>query len=356
MLNTLSDPYLKFAFGVGISAMGLTALLVLVIVSLRLSLRRSAQRETAFIAVWRPVLLEVVSDGTPRIPDALHGRDLLYFLKLWNYLQESLRGPAGDRLNALARQLHCDEAVRTLLRKGDRAERLLALLTLGHLREASAWDELAQQATGTDSLASLHAARALIKIDPLRGTELLLPLILRRRDWDAAQIANFLGEANQAFWLHLSKNILTIDTQHWPRALQLADALHLQLPFPSMQYILTHAPSVDTLVAALHMASGPTLLPAARGFLHHPDWRVRVESARFLGQFGDAEDLAPLQSLLQDAQWWVRYRAAQALADMPFYGTQKLSQLRSQATEAPVRDMLDHVLAEHGAGAAPEGV
>lgn len=338
------------------SAMGLTALLVLAIVGLRLSQRRSEQRENAFIAVWRPVLLEVVSEGTPHIPGALHGRDFLYFLKLWNYLQESLRSPASDRLNALARQLHCDEAVRTLLRKGHRAERLLALLTLGHLREASAWNELVEQTTGTDSVASIHAARTLIRIDPLRGTELLLPLILTRRDWDVTQIANFLGEANQAFWLHLSKNILAIDKQHWTRALQLADALHLQLPLASMQYILTHAPSADTLVAALHMAAGPALLPAARGFLHHPDWRVRVEAARFLGHFGDTEDLVPLQSLLQDTQWWVRYRAAQALAAMPFFGTGKLTQLRSQTTDAPVRDMLDHVLAEQGAGAAPAAV
>lgn len=355
MLNTLSDPYLKFALGVGVSALGLTLLLVLVIVGLRLSLRRSMRREAAFVAIWRPILLEVISGGTPKLPAALRSGDQLYFLKIWNYLHESLKGPASDRLNTLARQLNCDKTARKLLKKGHRAERLLALLTLGHLRDLASWDELAQQATQSDRLASIHAARALIYIDPLKGTELMLPLMLTRQDWDITQIASFLGGANQAFWLHLSKNILQIDKRQWTRALLLADALRLELPLPSMEFILTHYQSVDTLVAALHMASSLSLLPAARSFMNHPDWRVRVEAARFMGQFGGVNDLPQLQSLLQDEEWWVRYRAAEALADMPFFGISKLRELRGQATDIQALAMLDHVLAERKTGTGSGG-
>lgn len=355
MPNTLSDPYQALAFWVGFSALGMTLLLILGIVCLRLKLRQSMRREAAFITLWRPVLLEAISEGAPEMPAALHARDELYFLKLWNYLHESLKGPASDRLNALARQLHCDKTARNLLKKGHRAERLLALLTLGHLRDQASWDELAQQATQSDSLASIYAARALISIDPLRGTELMLPLMLTRQDWDITQIANFLGEANQAFWLLLSKNILEIDKQLWTRALLLAEALHLQLPLPSMQFILIHYGSVDTLVAAMRMASSLKLLPAARSFLHHPHWRVRVEAVRFMGQFGGVADLPMLQSLLQDEQWWVRYRAAEALADMPFFGTGKLRELRGQATDKQALAMLDHVLAEREASTGSGG-
>ena len=339
----------------GFSALGLTLLLILAIVGLRLKLRQSMRREAAFITLWRPVLLEAISEGTPNMPAALHARDELYFLKLWNYLHESLKGPASDRLNALARQLHCDKTARNLLKKGHRAERLLALLTLGHLRDQASWDELAQQATQSDSIASIYAARALISIDPLRGTELMLPLMLTRQDWDITQIANFLGEANRAFWLLLSKNILEIDKQLWTRALLLAEALHLQLPLPSMQFILIHYESVDTLVAAMRMASSLKLLPAARSFLHHPHWRVRVEAVRFMGQFGGVADLPMLQSLLQDEQWWVRYRAAEALADMPFFGTGKLRELRGHATDNQALAMLDHVLAEREASTGSGG-
>jgi len=356
VLNTLSDPYLVFASRLGVSALGLALLLVLAIVGLRLNLRRSRRREAAFIAIWRPVLLEVISEGTPKVPAALRAREQVYFLKLWNYLQESLKGSARDRLNALARQLDCDKTARNLLKNGHRAERLLALITLGHLRDLASWDELAQQAAQSDPLASIHAARALISIDPLKGTELMLPLMLTRQDWDITQIANFLAEANQAFLLHLCETIVHVDKQHWTRALQLANALHLQLPLPSMQFILTHHESVNTLVAALHMASSPQLLPAVRSFLHHPDWRVRVEAARFMGKFGGVADLPQLQSLLQDDQWWVRYHAAEALADMPFFGTGKLRELRDQTRDVPVLAMLDHVLAERHAGTSAGGV
>ncbi len=349
MFNTFSDPYLAFAFRAGFAALGLTLLLVLVIVCLRLRLQQSLRREEKFIALWRPLLLETVGDASFKALPVLHARDHLFFLKLWNYLQESLRGPSNDRLNELARRLQCDTAARQFLKRGKRAERLLATLTLGHLRDRASWRDLAAQAKGPDRVASIHAARAMIKIDPLRATKRLLPLLLARTDWDITQIAGFLGEARQAFWLRLAKNILTVDDQHWPRALQLADALRLELPLKSMLFILKHCRSVEALVAALHMASGLPLLPTVRGYLQHPDWRVRVEVARFLSSFGDVNDVPSLQLLLQDGQWWVRYQAAQSLANMPFFGRDALEALRAQTHDALAMGMLDHVLAERSA-------
>ncbi len=349
MLNTFSDPYLRFAFLAGVSAIGLTLLLVVLIVTLRLRLRAGARREAAFILRWRPFMLEVISNDAATVPRRVSPREQIYFLKLWNYLQESLRGTASDRLNLLARHVRADEVARRLLKKGNRAERLLATLTLGHLRDEASWDDLAAQAEAADSLASMHAARALLKISPLKGTELLLPLILTRKDWDITQIANFLAEAKQAFWLLLSKKILYVSRSRWARALQLADALHLQLPPASMRYILGNCRSVDTLVVALHTATGEELLSLVRHFANHADARVRAEVATFLGRFGNAQDSALLQTLLQDAEWWVRYRAAQALAALPYFGVDRLGALRQQSTDAAVVSILDHVLAEHSA-------
>lgn len=349
MPNTFSDPYIVFAFRAGIAAVSLTLLLVLVIVLLRLQLRTSLRREKAFIALWRPLLLAVASDAPHDAVPLLPRRDHLFFLKLWNYLQESLRGPANERLNQLARSLKCDAAARHFLRKGKRAERLLAILTLGHLRDQASWDDLAAQAGASDSLASIHAARALTRIDPLQATEHLLPLLLQRSDWDVNQIAGFLGEARQAFWLRLATNLVSVKEKHWPRALQLADALHLELPLQSMLFILRHCQSAEALVAALHMATGLPLLPVVRSYVRHPDWRVRMEVARFLSSFGDNDDIALLQLLLEDTQWWVRYQAARSLASMPFFGPEQLQLLRAGTRDTLSMAMLDHVLAEHNA-------
>lgn len=347
MLNTFSDPYLELAAWIGLAALLLTLWLFLVIVYLRLRLRKNVRQETLFIALWRPLLIEAVSDENFQAFPELPLRDQLLFLKLWNYLQESLRGSASDRLNDVARRLKCDVAARTLLENGHRAERLLAILTLGHLRDQASWGALKRHAAGADPLTSMHAARALIKIDPLLGTQWLFLLLLKRQDWDITQIANFLGEAQKAFWLQLIKNIHKVDQQDWTRALQLADAIHLQLPLNTLLFVIRTCKSADTLVAALHLASDSQLLPVVRTYLDHPHWQVRVEVARYLSHFGDDDDILSLQKLLHDPQWWVRYQAAQSLASIPFYGYAQLQALRAATAEALAIDMLDHVLAEH---------
>lgn len=347
MFKTFSDPYLQFAFDIGLAAAALTLMLVSFIIYLRLTLKKSQHLEKAVVDVWRPILLlAIYSDETPELPE-LPASNHIFFLKLWNYLQESLRGMANERLNQVALKLRCDVTVRALLKNGNRAERLLAILTLAHLRDRKSWAALVLQTTTKDSLASIHAARALIKIAPLEATKLLLPMLLQRRDWDIAQLANFLGEADRAFWLHLSKNILQIKKAHWTRALQLADALHLHLPIQSVKYIIEHCDSTDTLVAALHMDADASLLPIVRNCLKHTDWRVRAEAAGFIGRFGNADDGDALHLMLEDPHWWVRHATAQALARMPFFGMTGLLELKAQTSNDSAFAMLDHVLAEY---------
>lgn len=353
MFNTFSDPYLQAAFWIGTAALLLTLLLFVVIVFLRLDLRQAHRQEAVFIALWRPLLLEAISDENQQALPELLVRNQLFFLKLWNYLHESLRGSASERLNQVALRLKCDVRARALLKGGSRPERLLAILTLGHLRDQASWDALCPQAAGADSLASIHAARALIKIDPLRATQWLFPQLLKRRDWDISQIANFLGEAKMAFWLQLTTTILKTDPRDWTRALQLADALHLQLPLNTLQFIIRHCRSSHTLVAAFELSSDRRLLPVVRTYVLHAHWQVRVAVAKFLSQLGDASDMALLEQLLHDTQWWVRYQAAQSLANVPYYGYEKLLALRAETSEVLAADMLDHVLAEHRQALVP---
>ena len=61
-----------------------------------------------------------------------------------------------------------------------------------------------------------------------------------------------------------------------------------------------------------------------------------------------AEDCALLLGLMADSNWWVRYRAAQALLGMPRMGADDVVQLSRTVGDRYARDMLDHVLAERG--------
>ena len=47
-----------------------------------------------------------------------------------------------------------------------------------------------------------------------------------------------------------------------------------------------------------------------------------------------------------DAQWWVRYRAAQALTDLPFLPRAQLSALVADLPDRYARDMVQQVFVE----------
>jgi len=77
---------------------------------------------------------------------------------------------------------------------------------------------------------------------------------------------------------------------------------------------------------------------------------VRVQAARALGRVGERSDAERLVALLGDAQWWVRYRAAQALLELPALSRADLDALRASLTDRFAADMLSQAMAESEAG------
>ena len=53
--------------------------------------------------------------------------------------------------------------------------------------------------------------------------------------------------------------------------------------------------------------------------------------------------------MLSDPEWWVRYRAAQALLAMPFVTLAEVARTRDAMGDEFARDILDHVMAERAA-------
>jgi HEAT repeats len=347
--STSSDFYAAVALAVGVVALLLTALLIGLIVLLRLRLRHRLRREQLVKERWRPVLLGASSGEAVMPLPALPRQDQACLLTLWVYLQESLRGSANVGLNALARQVGLDKIALRLTLKGHRAQRLLGIITLGHLRNPMTWGALSAQTTSADAMISLYAAQALTRIDPPRATALLLPLLVGRQDWSLLQVAALLVDARSDFAAQLNRAFPGLAPSRWERALKLADALRLTLPLQAHLQVLKYSPTPEILVAALRLAAQPALLPVVRGFVLHASWRVRVEAARFLSRFGDVSDALSLEMLMHDNQWWVRYEAARALQQLPFYGPLALQANQASNTDARTRAMITHVLAEQHA-------
>lgn len=348
MSSTLSDPYLIVAFWTGLGAMGATLLLAAQVVRLRIGLRREQARNAAAIAKWRPILTAALAGDAPAALPPLADAERLHFLKLWVHLHKSVRGEAGDALNAVAYRLGCDGMARALLRRGNRAERSLAMLILGHLRDAGAWKDLLGQAAATDSATAIHALWALVKIDPAAAADHMTPFFIQSDDWSLSQVVVILQEAKDICAPVLIRALDGLDPARLPRALQLAEALEIQLPTEMLGSLLQHA-EAGVVIATLRLANNPAVLPHVRSRLSDPDWRVRVQVAKILGRSGDRTDVDRLRRLLNDPQWWVRYRAAKALVALPFLSRRQLDEFAAETADRFARDMLQHVLAEQEA-------
>lgn len=346
MISASQDPHYACITWIGIGAVGLTLVLVLMMLCLRMALNRRTQKEQAFLSVWRPLLLSSLHSSVPAILPTIAADERVYFLKLWNNLMRTSHGEEKGNLVSIAYSVGCDYFSRRLLRHGDRVDCLLATLALGHMRDQPSWDLLVTQTLAADHVTSSYAFQALVQIDAEATAQQLMPLLLAREDWPITHVAAILQSAQGAFLQPLLEATTDIKSVHLVRTLRLIKALHLAIPQAIVLRLLDQANDTDTIIAALRIANDVGLLTHVRTCLNHPDWRVRVQAAKVLGRIGEHADINRLVPLLADREWWVRYRAARALISMPFFSIVETEQLRDNLSDRFARDMLGQVLAE----------
>jgi len=307
--------------------------------------RRHARAER-LRATWQPLLAEAIEE-LPAVLPAVHAADAYNFLLLWNYLQESVRDVATERLNELACAIGMGDASLRLVREGRLQERLVALTALGHLREYRAWDDVEQLTLSDDVVLSLCAAKALLRIDAGRAAATLMPLILRRRDWPPALIASMLEEAGpDAVSVPIATAVSAAPPQHLPHIVRFLELVHTEVAAPVVRLLLATSDDANVLAACLRVCTDPDDLDIVRRLLDDPRQPVRLNAAITLGRLGTDEDRAPLTRALGDPEWWVRYRAARALASLPTVDAAALSEIAHRHPDRYARDMVTQVIAE----------
>lgn len=346
MFSISSEPYLKLALGAGVGASLFTAAITCLIIAVRVQRALQERHERRFREVWWPVLMLTVAEAPPALLPVLARADQWLFIKLWNQLQETVRGEAGGRLAALAMRLQIERVALRMLGSRNLTRRLFAILTLGHMRALAGWDPLVDQLNLPGRTSSLYAARALIQIDLRAGVRLVVPQLLQRDDWEMARIAFLLQEYRDTLGAELMRHLPSTPPGRLSRALQLAEALHLHVGPDLMLPWLDPGQPADLLRAALRLANGGEVLPLVRELAHHPDWGVRVQVAHTLGRLGQPEDVATLTFMLSDAQWWVRYRAAGALINLPFVSRAQLRASITDLQDRYAREIFTQVFAE----------
>src|SRR5688572_22644732 len=146
--------------GVALTALYLAVVLQLFIVRFTNAIK--ARRRQRIEQEWLPVLAS--ESDVPAVPvPQLRRRDIIPFLTLWNQLQESFVGDIKAHLNQVGRQVGIDRIARRLLQSRRLSNRLIAVSTLGHLRDRDSWEVLVRMMGDEDGLLSLAAARALTR-------------------------------------------------------------------------------------------------------------------------------------------------------------------------------------------------
>ena len=318
---------------VTITIHGFILLLVLWIIVSRVMRRSTERRRRNMFAVWRPLLAESLAEASTTLP-SIQPRDHVLFLYLWNSLQESIKGEASGHLNDVARRLGMDTVAMRLLHTGRIRRQLLAVATLGHLKEASVWDELVRLAHAHNAFLAIEAARAIIRIRPQAAIPLLVPLFSTRSDWSPLKVMALLNEAGA----DLAATALAQATVSAPppiaaRLIRLLASLRSPYALPIIRQLMNEQkPAEDVIAASLSFfgeCSDPGDLTMVRVYLTHTTWYIRVQAATALGKIGLEEDEARLIGLLEDTYWWVRYRAAEALSNLPSMTEAKMAKLQA---------------------------
>ncbi|MDX1482336.1 MAG: HEAT repeat domain-containing protein [Woeseiaceae bacterium] len=329
-----------------------TVVLFAYTMALRLALIRNGRRRNRLHEVWRPVFSGAMLDRNTAwhaVLPKFRRRDRILLLDIWNQLRHSVVGPAADNLIVIAQRAGLDRVAGELFHSRDAREKLLAIQSLGYLRDDDYKDVMIALIDSEETIVSITAALALVEIDADVAVRHVVPKIVRRRDWPKVQLSDFLrsagGERIGEPMYRALRNASDEDTVY---LLQFAGLIEAEVLEALVVELIRESRHPGVLNAALKLVNGFDGVPRLASLTRHDEWYVRVQAAKVIGRLGEPEHVSLLESMLEDAEWWVRYRAAQSLVSLPFLGPNRLRELQRRQTDRYAAEILDQAFAEVG--------
>jgi len=329
-----------------------TVVLFVYTMGLRFATISGARRREQLLRNWRAVFALSILDSRAAeeapLPK-LRRDEHIDLLEEWNRARGSVEGSAADNLVCLAKRAGLPGLAERLFRSRRMRSRILATHTLGHLRGKIHFDDIAELVGAKNTALSITAAVALVDIDPDRAIVQLVPLIDRRRDWPKTRVSTFLRMAgSEKISEPIFRAIRSADNRGKTYLLQFAQLVESSVLDALVADLIRETRDPGVLNAALKLVSGFSGVPRIAALTHHEAWFVRMQAAKVLGRVGQEEHLSLLESLLDDREWWVRYRAAQSIASLPFLGPNRLRQIRRKQKDPFAADILQQAYAEVG--------
>jgi hypothetical protein len=233
-----SEPILRFVAISGLVVLSISLGLLVWMSAYRFSVTRRLGREAKLIAVWESVFSGIAAGGSVAFP-RLVDNEREPILLIWLSRVEGSRDHARQRLIRAGRELQFEKTARGLIRQPAIASRLLGINVLGRLKDHGSWIDLVTLVLNPSPMVSLSAARALLHIDSVGGTGILVGALAQRKDWPVRTVATALTEADSASLSeHLSRLIRSGSPKNLPRFIPLLGLLPPEAMWPVLQPLL----------------------------------------------------------------------------------------------------------------------
>jgi HEAT repeat protein len=339
---------------VAVSALIAFALMVLLVV-IRSHNAKVRQRQDELVKRWRDIFkAPYTGDPEPNPLPRIEDNDWFTVLQLFvqfHDIRDHDRHRAHEvfpKLDTLARKLRIPDYALGLLRRGDDAEKLLAVNVLGHVRDKRAYDMAVALCDERGPELSRAAAHCALRIDP-RFLDRVLELITSREDWVRSRIEQMLREVGpEQVTETMTRSIMAANDVGKPRLL---DYVRFCTPAGARQIcrdVLATALHHETIAAALRslapLASDDDHATAVR-YCRYRVPIVALSALRVLRKCVRYEDKDLLTELTANRDYWVRLRAAEAVVQL--YGDTGLAEeFMSEHKDRFARDAIKQAIAE----------
>lgn len=329
-----------------------TVALFVYTLGLRYATWSSDMRRREFLARWRDVFASAALDENAaesiELPPVRRS-DHTDLLEEWNRARSIVDGAAADNLIVLANRVGIGKLAEELFQQRSVQSKIMAVQTFGHLRQADFFEPIQALLDHPNTALSITAATSLIEIDARRGIELVMPKIHVRRDWPRNRVSILLREAGSDLVSEpMYRAIRSASNEDRTYLLQFARLMESEVRDALVEELIRESNDAGLVTSALKLVSGYRGVPRIAALTQHDAWFVRMQSAKVLGRVGQREHLGILESMLDDPEWWVRYRAAQSIVSLPFLGPNELRALQERQTDKFAVDILQQSFAEAG--------
>lgn len=325
--------------------------IMLALVAARLITTRRARRRAAERRTLLPMML-----GQKAVDTAVLRRRPALVADLYLELIQLVRGEERAQFVERAALLGIPEQLARQARSGSRRRRVRAVQALCEFVEPAAHEALHRALDDPDEDVRLAAALGLatqnavhdagelmnkLALGAGRPSLLVVTLLRRIAEGQPDQIKALALEPGQYPEIRLAAIEALATTGDYSLVPTIVDRA------------LTAEDGSEELPRYLHMLGKlghPAARPAILASLSRPDMAARAAAAGAAGRIALLESADQLALLLDDAEWWVRFRAAEALI---LLGAPGIARLRAVAAggSGRAREAAETMLAEHGAAA-----